>query len=149
MSAALAKRDAHVAAIADAERSQALADASAARTWPIGVHLTPFAPGCEQLRIDDRRRWRTFYGRTVEEALRSTLSLLRLSPSACSAAQEGTDTVLLAAVRPELLKLVSSEPGAVVPHALFWDGASLDQLQTAIADLTGRGWKPSALLEAA
>ena len=128
--------------------------ASAARTpadptWPISVHLTPFTRGCEQMRIDDPRRWRTFYGRTVEDAVRSTLSRLRLAPSACRAGREGNgDTALLSAVPPELIKLVSSEPGAIVPFALFWDGVTPDQLTAALEDLTARGWKPPATVEA-
>ena len=83
-----AKREAHAADMRAADTAQALADASAARTWPISVHLTPFAPGCERLRIDDSRRWRTFYGRTVDQVLRSTLTRLKLNPRDCRAAQE-------------------------------------------------------------
>ena len=80
-----AKREAHAADMRAADTAQALADASAARTWPISVHLTPFAPGCERLRIDDSRRWRTFYGRTVDQVLRSTLTRLKLNPRDCRA----------------------------------------------------------------
>lgn len=147
-----AKRQAHVAAIAEADHAQAQslmkewADASAARTWPISVHLTPFAPGCADLRIDDRRRWRTFYGRTVEAVLRSTLTRLALVPTECRAAQEGNDTALLAPVPPEVLKLVSSRPGEIVPHALFWDGVTADQLRGALDTLADAGWRPPAKL---
>jgi citrate lyase gamma subunit len=138
-----AKRAAHTAAIAQADQAQALADASAARTWPIAVHLTPFAPGCARLRIDDKRRWRTFYGRTVEQVVRSTLARLALPASACTAAQEGPhDVALMAAVPLALVQGVSSRPGEPVPHALFWDGVSVDQLKAVLADLTARGWKP-------
>ena len=80
-----AKREDHAADMRAADTAQALADASAARTWPISVHLTPFAPGCERLRIDDSRRWRTFYGRTVDQVLRSTLTRSRPNRSTRSA----------------------------------------------------------------
>lgn len=144
-----AKRQAHAEALQAAERAEAEADASAARTWPISVHLTPFARGCERMRINDSRRWRTFYGRTVEDAVRSTLARLRLAPAACRAGREGNgDTAMLSAVPPELLRLVSSEPGAIVPFALFWDGVTPDQLKTALNDLTARGWKPPEAVEA-
>lgn len=146
--AALTKRD--VAQAAElAEVRAAAAHASAARTWPISVHLTPFAAGCEALRIDSPRRWKTFYGRTVEQAVRATLDRLALAPSACLAAAEGDgDVALMAAAPPELLKLISAKPGEPVPYALFWDGVTADQLKTALADLTGRGWKPRAHLPA-
>lgn len=147
-----AKREAHLAAAKDQDRAEAAVDASGARTeptWPIAVHLTPFAPGCERLRIDDKRRWRTFYGRTPDQVVRSVLGRLSLPPSACQAAREASgDIALLSAVRPELLKLVSSTPGELVPHALFWDGLTEDQLKTCLTDLTGRGWKPAAQLPA-
>lgn len=144
-----AKREAHAAAMLDADRVQALADASAARTWPISVHLTPFAAGCADLRIDHPRRWKTFYGRTVEQALRATLARLALPASACSAAQEGPhDVALLAAVPDHLVQGVASDPGEPVPHALFWDGLTLAELRTALAELTAHGWKPPAALPA-
>lgn len=150
MSEPLTKRAATAAAIAATEKVQALADASAARTWPIAVHLTPFTRGCEQLPIDDKRRWKTFYGRSVEQAVRATLIRLNLPPSACLAAQEGNgDVALLGPAAPELLKLISSKPGEPVPYALFWDGMTVEQLRGALADLTGRGWKPDALPQAA
>lgn len=144
------KREAHAAAIAAADRAQALADASAARTWPIAVHLTPFAAGCAELRIDHPRRWKTFYGRTPEQVVRATLERLQLPASACQAAREGaTDVALLAPVAPEVLQLISAERGELVPHALFWDGLTEAQLKTCLAELTARGWKPPARLPAA
>lgn len=143
------ERDATVAAVAEAERAEAMAaGASAARTWPISVHLTPFAPRCADLRIDHPSRWKTFYGLTVDQVVRATLKRLNLAPGACTAAVEGNDTALLANVPPELLKLVSGRPGEPVPHALFWDGVSVEQLTQALNDLTARGWLPP-LLQAA
>lgn len=143
-----AKHQAHVAELQAADYAQAMADASAARTWPISVHLTPFAPGVERLPIDDKRRWATFYGKSVDQVVRSTLTRLKLNPANCRAAQEGTDAALMAPVPPELLKLVSSGHGEIVPHALFWDGLTADQLRTALNTLAEAGWKPPAPLPA-
>lgn len=138
-----AKREAHAEALQAAERARAAADASAARTWPISVHLTPFAPGCAALPIDDRRRWKTFYGRTVEQALRAVLTRLGLPASACAVAQEGPQEVAL--LVPAAVERVAD---VAMPHALFWDGATLDQLAGALAGLTAQGWKPAAALPA-
>jgi hypothetical protein len=136
-----AKAAAHQAQILEAARVQALADASAARTWPISVHLTPFAPGCAALPIGDRRRWKTFYGRTVEQALRSVLTRLALPASACAVAQEGPQEIALLA--PSDVERVRD---VAAPHALFWDGVTLDQARTALAALTASGWKPPAAI---
>lgn len=142
-----AKRDAHLAEIRAADQALVAAHASAARTWPIAVHLTPFAAGCADVAINHRKRWATFYGRTVDEVVMRVLVRLNLTPSDCSAAPEGQgDVALLAPVAPERLGLVSGKAGELVPQAIFWDGLTVDQLRQSLADLQAAGWKPPGRL---
>lgn len=141
-----AKREALVQDVA-AEQA-APAHASAARTWPIAVHLTNFAPGLERVGIGDKRRWATFYGRTPNQVVRATLTRCRLSPAEVSVARApdgGAD--LMAPAPPELERFLSCEPSAPVPFASFWDGLDVDQLQHELADLRRRGWTPPAPVE--
>jgi len=138
-----AKLQATVEAVSTQETAPA--HASAARTWPISVHLTNFAPGLERVGINDKRRWATFYGRTPNQVVRATLTRCRLSSTEVSverAADGGAD--LLAPAPPELERFLSSEPGRPVPFASFWDGLDVDQLQLELADLRRRGWSPPA-----
>lgn len=150
--AAKAKLQANVQAVA--AHDTAANDASAARTWPISVHLTSFAPGCERVGIEDKRRWRTFYGKTPNEAVRSTLARLRLSPSAVTVAtQANGDLDLMAPAPPELERFLSSETdgswdGRPVPFATFWDGLTAPQLQAELETLRRAGWTPPAPLPA-
>jgi hypothetical protein len=64
--------------------------------------------------------------------------------SACGAAQEGPHDVALMGRGAGAGGGVEREP-----HALFWDGVTLDQLKSALAELTARGWKPPEALPAA
>jgi hypothetical protein len=121
------KRESAIAA-AQAEAVAAM-NASAARTWPISVHLTPFARGCERLAINSPARWKTFYGRTPGQVVRNTLKRLNLTPAECRARAEGTDVALLAGAPP-------------VPHALFWDGLTVDQLAAELKALADQRWTP-------
>lgn len=142
-----AKREAHAAAQAEADRVLALADASAARTWPISVHLTPFAPGCRDMAIDNPKRWRTFYGRTVDQAVRSVLTRLHLKPGAVRVAIEpGGDVNIVATAPAELDGMKSTAAGQLVPFATFWDGASKAEVEAALVALTNQGWIPPAKL---
>lgn len=135
--ASAAKRQATVAAVAQPP------DASAARTWPIAVHLTPFAPGCERVGISDKRRWATFYGRTPAQVLRTTLTRCRLTPTAAAVALEPNgDVSLQAHVSPEIARLISSAPGTPVPFAIFWDGMTAERLTAELAALRAQGWVP-------
>lgn len=120
--------------------------ASAARTGPVSVHLTGFAPGCEKLGIQSPRRWATFYGRTISQVVRSTLTRCRLDPArVTTAAEVNGDVNLLAPVPPELLALQSSEPGVPVPFAIFWDGLAQADLDQELARLRAAGWRPADL----
>lgn len=137
-----AKRDAHLAEIAAQDRAEG-AHASGARTRPISVHLTGFAPGCADLALADKRRWRTFYGRTPDQVVRSTLARLKLAPGAVRTATEADgDVSLLGDVPPELLRLISGVAGEPVPFAVFWDGLGEPELQAVLATLVAGGWKP-------
>lgn len=144
------KLAAHAADVAAAERAQMEDDASAARTWPISLHLTPFAPGCQTLAIDNPRRWRTFYGRPVMQVVKAVLARLNLTPTAVRAGPgAGPGDVDLLALPPAHLDGALSTPqGALVPYATFWDGLTLADLESAIAELTAQGWKPAAPLPA-
>lgn len=132
-------------AAAIATQREPCADASAARpaTRPISVHLTGFAPGRAREPINSRRRWATFYGRTPFQVVRATLKECRLAPAAVRTETEvNGDVAVLGEVPPELLRLVSSAPGALVPFAIFWDGLSEPELQHELAALAASGWVP-------
>ncbi len=117
--------------------------ASAARTGPVHVHLTPFAPGCEKLGMASPRRNATFYGKTLSQVLRATLKRLQLTPADVTVeAEVNGDVNLLAAVPPELVRLQSSEPGVPVPFAIVWAGADAPALAEALATLRAVGWTP-------
>ncbi len=124
-------------------------DASAARmappsAGPIHVHLTGYAPGCERLGINSPRRNATFWGRTLSQVLRATLTRCRLAPGAVQVEGEvNGDINLVAAVPPELVGLQSSKRGVPVPFAIVWSGTHADALCAALADLRSSGWTPA------
>ena len=122
---------------ARAEEGRALIDASAARTRPISVHLTPLAPGCAYEPVDSKKRWRTFYGRSPDEVMRKTLKRLRLAPGAVRLATENGDLLLRAQI-PE------ARPGDLAAHAIFWDGLTQFEAQAVLDSLAAQGWRPDA-----
>ncbi len=142
-----AKREAHAADLQAADHAQAMADASAARTWPISVHLTPFAPGCRDMAIDNPKRWRTFYGRSVEQATRSVLTRLNLRPGAVRVSIEPSGDVNMLATPPaELDGMRSTASGQLVPFATFWDGVTSAELEATLSSLAAQDWVPPAKL---
>lgn len=119
--------------------------ASAARTGPVHVHLTPFAPGCEKLGMASPRRNATFYGKTLSQVLRATLKRCQLPPGAARIeAEDGSDINLLGPVPPELVGLQSSEPGVPVPFAIIWHGAEAPALVQTLEALRAAGWTPAS-----
>lgn len=119
--------------------------ASAARTSPVHVHLTPFAPGCEKLGMASPRRNATFYGKTLSQVLRATLKRCQLPPGAARIeTEDGGDINLLGPVPPELAGLQSSEPGVPVPFAIIWAGAEAPALVQTLEALRASGWTPAS-----
>lgn len=117
-----------------ADTAALLADASAARTigGQIGVHLTPFAPGCQDLAIGHPDRWRVYQGRSLETVLRSVLT--RLARAAGDVAAEdcpagGVD-------------LTARIEGAPRPLAVIFEGAGLAAVAETLATLARRRWSP-------
>lgn len=123
------------------------ADASAARAGQrvIAVHLTPFAPGCERLGIDDKRRWATFWNKPTALVLRAVLTRLNRAPGEITTATLiNGDVDLLAPPAADLEGLLSSPDDQPVPHATIWDGAAETEVLTILAQLRDAGWAPAA-----
>lgn len=109
------------------------------------VHLTSFAPGCARKGIGDPARWRQFWSAEPGPLLKSVLA--RLQAAAGDVAlelQANGDVAILGAPDPTVLDAVDGTPAPRAPLAFICDGLSLDELETARAELTRRGWRPNA-----
>lgn len=101
------------------------------------LHLTPLAPGCIDLPISAPARNRLFGGRPLEPVVKAVLSRIERDPSEVTVDLYGSDPALCAPVR-----LPGEDRPRVLPLALIWDGAELDDIAHVIADLAARGWRP-------
>jgi hypothetical protein len=150
--AALSKKAATLEAMqaeAAASAPTVCTDASGVRIRTVAVHLTPFAPGCRSLPLNDRKRWATLWGVTPVRAVKATCKRLNQSPrnlTVDTAAQAAGDVALMGAVPPELLELVSARRSERVPFAIYWDGLTAAEIQEALAALVAAGWEPPVAL---
>ena len=141
-----AKRDAHLAEVAAADRAEG-ARAARIPTRPISIHLTPFAPDLSSYPIGHKRRWVTLYGRTPNAAIRALLTRLRLRPEAVTTATVNGDVDVMAPVPPEFLDLVSGNPSEPAPFAVIWDGLSEPEVRAELDTLIAHRWAPAHVSE--
>lgn len=123
--------------------------ASAARTPPspaarsIGVHLTPYAPGCSRLPPGHYRRWRFFLGETAFDVVRQTLHKLCLRPGQVRASVQANGDIALSN-RDRLEPYIEGDPAHddPAPLALLFEDITLRDVEAALTDLARRGWTP-------
>lgn len=147
MSLAPSKRAANLAAQAEAAReplATECTDASGARIRSVGVHLTPFAPHCEGLSVDNPRRWAVLRGVSPERALRATLKRINRAPAAVRLAAFDTGVDVLARPTVATLHKVADAEQDLAPFAHFTDGLTLSEAQAALDALKTAGWEPPA-----
>lgn len=147
MTAVASKRDAHLVAQAEADRQPiptACVDASGARIRTVGVHLTPFAPHCEGLSVENRKRWAVLHGVSPERAVRATLKRLNRSPRAVRLQAFDTGVDVLSRPTVATLHKVADAEQDFAPFAHFTDGLTLAEAQAALDALIASGWEPSS-----
>lgn len=122
----------------------------AARSVPkvtlIGVHLTPYAIGCDQLGHNDDRRWKIWLAVPVLDIVKKVLARLRLKPAQIAAArQENGDIAIGLVDRSQIL--IEGDPANddPAPLALLFGDIALSEVTAALQDLHRRGWTPSTL----
>jgi hypothetical protein len=112
----------------------------------VGVHLTPFAPGCSSLGISDERRWKFLWGALPQPAMRSVLTRLNRAPAEITVeTQPNGDLDLLATIhaREDNHQLHLSDADGRAPLAVLWHGMTETEARAELAALTAAGWRPT------
>lgn len=106
----------------------------------ITVVLTDHVAGIDFLPLRHPDRLRVVWNRPLVRVLRAVLGRIGRPPGDLQAADWGDD--------PGLFGPVSGE-AAPRPLAVFWDGATVETLTAALADLAAAGWTPPPPIAAA
>lgn len=99
----------------------------------ITVALTDHAPDIAFLPLNHPDRLRHVWNKSLGAVVRASLRRIGRAPADMTAAHWGDD--------PALFGNVAGEP-APRPLAVFWAGATVDQLAACLADLVAAGWTP-------
>lgn len=142
------KRDVALAAQAAAAQGPTpthCTDASGARIRTVCVHLTNFAPGCDGMAIDNRKRWATLWGVSPLRAVKATLKRVNRSPQAVRFEPGAAPGDVNLMARPTVAQLDRSdvENQGLVPFATIWTGLTPAEATEALAALVADGWEPS------
>ncbi len=110
---------------------------------PIGVHLTPYAPGCGHLMIGDPRRWRMFWAVGPVVALKATLRRLAVRPRDCRIEREANgDVALWGPYVGSADYVLSLDADGRAPLAFIHDGLTVEGAERALGEIRKSGWSP-------
>jgi hypothetical protein len=91
------------------------------------VHLTYWAPGCEDLAAGDNRLWRWVYDKDGQEVLRRASGLARVAITGLSLRPEGDFT--------DICARIEGQPKPVPMATVVSGGLTFAQLETALKTL--------------
>lgn len=136
--------NAAVATVASGARP--LPPASAAAFRVITCHLSPYAPGCAGMPINDRRRWKEYWNRPVVAVMQSVLKRLNLRPGEVTTeSQPNGDIAILGPAKPQTLVELDLVEEPPAPLAFLFDGVTKADIDVAIGELRRARWAPPSL----
>lgn len=108
-----------------------------------GVHLTAAAPGCVELPIGDKRRWKSFRQATAAEVVEALLRRLGKGPDQVSVRQAEVRNTARGRFEQEVEVAIETDQG-VLPAAYVCFGCDLADVCLALDDLKRQQWRAPA-----
>jgi hypothetical protein len=109
----------------------------------VGVHLTAAAPGCVELPIGDKRRWKAFHQASAREVVEALLRRLGKGPDDVSVRQAEIRNTARGRFETEVEVAIETDQG-VLPAAYVCFGLDLADIRLALDELSRQQWRAPA-----